>query len=85
MKKQAETLINQSEEALKKLEGSIMVNEKAMVEEKIDALKKAVQGDNQEEIKAKNDELAKEYETLSKKLDENVSQCVITKGESEGK
>lgn len=64
----ADTMVYQTEKTLKELEGKISDSEKKKVQEKLDQLKKALEGDNVEEIKAKTEELSQEFYSISQKL-----------------
>lgn len=75
----ADSMVYQTEKTLKDLEGKISDDEKAKVEEKLEALKKALEGEDNEDIKNKTEELTQEFYAISQKLYENAQQ-----GASEG-
>ncbi len=64
----ADSMVYQTEKTLKELEGKISNSEKNRVQEKLDQLKKALQGDNVEEIKSKTEELSQEFYSISQRL-----------------
>lgn len=68
----ADSMVYQTEKILKDLEGKISESEKNKVNEKLEALKKALEGDDIEDIKRKTDELTNEFQAISQKLYENV-------------
>lgn len=69
----AESLIYQTEKALKDLEGKISEDEKKAVTSKVDELKSALSTDNVDDIKAKNDALTQEFYKVSQKLYQNTN------------
>ncbi|NLJ79239.1 MAG: Hsp70 family protein, partial [Tissierellia bacterium] len=70
----ADSMVYQTEKTLKDLEGKISEDEKAKVEEKLDALKKALEGDDIEDIKAKTEELTQEFYQISQKMYEQAQE-----------
>lgn len=64
----ADSLVYQTEKTLKELEGKISDDEKSKVQAKLDELKKALEGDNIDDIKKKTEELTNEFHTLSQKM-----------------
>lgn len=72
---QAETLIYETEKALKELEGKVSDEEKNAVNAKKDELSKALEANNPDEIKAKTEELTQEFHKLSTKLYEQAAQA----------
>ncbi len=64
----ADSMVYQTEKTLKDLEGKISDSEKSKVEEKLNELKKALEGDNIEEIKKKTEELTQEFYNISQKM-----------------
>ncbi|TJX14737.1 molecular chaperone DnaK [Tissierella creatinini] len=64
----ADSLVYQTEKALKDLEGKISADEKSKVTGKLEALKKALESDNIDDIKNKTDELQEEFYAISQKL-----------------
>lgn len=73
VKNNAESLIYQTEKALKDLEGKISEDEKKAVTSKVDELKSALSTDNVDDIKAKNDALTQEFYKVSQKLYQNTN------------
>ena len=67
-KNQADTMVYQTEKMLKDLEGKISDSEKAEAEAKKDDLKKAIEGGNLEDIKAKMSALESSLHAMSEKL-----------------
>ncbi len=63
-----DSLAYQTEKALKDLEGKISADEKSKVTGKLEALKKALESDNIDDIKNKTDELQAEFYAISQKL-----------------
>ncbi|NLX61309.1 MAG: molecular chaperone DnaK [Tissierellia bacterium] len=70
----ADSIIYQTEKTLKELEGKISEGEKSKVKAKLDELKKALEGDNVENIKAKTEELTQEFYNISQKLYQQAQQ-----------
>ncbi len=68
----ADSIVYQTEKTLKELEGKVSDDEKAKVEEKLAELKKALEGDNIEEIKTKTEELTQEFYQISQKMYEQT-------------
>lgn len=68
----ADSMVYQTEKTLKDLEGKISDDEKKKVLDKLDSLKKALEGDDIEDIKDKTEELTNEFQAISQKLYENV-------------
>ena len=64
----ADSIVYQTEKTLKELEGKISADEKSKVEGKLNELKKALEGDNIEEIKTKTEELTQEFYSISQKM-----------------
>jgi molecular chaperone DnaK len=63
-----DSLVYQTEKTLKDLQDKISDDEKAKVEEKLEALKKSLESDDMEDIKAKTEELQEEFYKISEKL-----------------
>lgn len=74
IKNNADSMIYQTEKALKDLEGKISEDEKSNVENKLEALKKAIDGDDTEDIKKKTEELTEAFYTISEKLYQETNQ-----------
>ncbi|TFZ40047.1 molecular chaperone DnaK [Soehngenia longivitae] len=78
----ADSMVYQTEKTLKDLEGKISDDEKKKVLDKLDSLKKALEGDDIEDIKNKTEELTNEFQAISQKLYENVQYQQSGKNES---
>ena len=63
-----DSLVYQTEKTLKDLEGKIDESEKAGAEEKLQALKKSLEGEDLDDIKAKTEELTEVFYKISEKL-----------------
>ncbi|MBW4827325.1 MAG: molecular chaperone DnaK [Clostridiaceae bacterium] len=70
----ADSMVFQTEEILKEMEGKISADEKAKVEDRLEALKKALEGDDTEDIKKKTEELTNEFHAISQKMYEQAAQ-----------
>ncbi|MBV1817873.1 molecular chaperone DnaK [Anaerosalibacter bizertensis] len=70
----ADSMIFQTEKVLKEMEGKISADEKAKVEDRLEALKKALEGDDTEDIKKKTEELTNEFHAISQKMYEQAAQ-----------
>ena len=68
----AETLVYETEKALKELEGKISEDEKNTVEAAKEDLKKALEANNPDDIKAKTEKLTEEFHKISAKLYEQA-------------
>ena len=68
----AESLVYETEKALKELEGKISEEEKQDVEAAKEDLKKALEANNPDEIKAKNEALTEKFHAISTKLYEQA-------------
>jgi len=64
----ADSLVYQTEKALKDLEGKIDASEKAAAQAKVDELKKAIESNDLESMKQKTTELTEEFNKLAQKL-----------------
>jgi molecular chaperone DnaK len=64
----AESMIYETEKALKELEGKISEEEKKTVEDAKEDLRKALEANNPDEIKAKTEALTEKFHTISTKL-----------------
>ncbi len=69
-----DSLVYQTEKTLKDLEGKISSEEKSAVESKLEALKKALEGDDMNNIKSKTEELSEEFYKISEKLYQDANQ-----------
>lgn len=67
-----DSIVYQTEKTLKDLEGKISDSEKAKVNEKLDALKKSLEGDDVDDIKNKTEELTHVFHEISQKLYETT-------------
>ena len=72
---QAETLVYETEKALKELEGKIDEAEKSAVVAAKEELSKALEGNDTEEIKAKTEALTEKFHALSTKLYQQAQQA----------
>ncbi|NLV76006.1 MAG: molecular chaperone DnaK [Tissierellia bacterium] len=68
----ADSMVYQTEKILKDIGDKVSQEEKSKVESKIEELKKALEGDNVEEIKKKTEELTQEFYTISQKMYEQT-------------
>lgn len=68
VKNNADSLVYQTEKALKDLEGKIDATEKAGIQSKVDVLKEAIKNNNLEDMKQKTTELTEEFNKLAQKL-----------------
>ena len=71
----AENLVYETEKALKELEGKISDEEKKTVEDVKEDLKKALEANNPDEIKAKTETLTEKFHAISTKLYEQAQQA----------
>ncbi len=71
----AENLVYETEKALKELEGKISEEEKKTVEDAKEDLKKALEANNPDEIKAKTETLTEKFHAISTKLYEQAQQA----------
>ncbi len=67
-----DSLVYQTEKALKDLEGKISADEKSKVQEKLEALKKSLETDDTDDIKNKTEGLQEEFHAISQKLYEQA-------------
>jgi len=72
VRNRAETLVYETEKAMKDIEGSLSEEEKTRINASKDALSTALQGTNVEEIKDKTEKLTEEFHTISTKLYEKA-------------
>ena len=84
VRNEADSLIYQTEKTLKDLDDTIKTSETVGVTDKIDALKKALEGEDLEDIKAKQEELTTEFHAISQKLYEKNAQTEETREETDG-
>ncbi|MBR6503730.1 MAG: molecular chaperone DnaK, partial [Firmicutes bacterium] len=68
IRNQADTLVYQTEKSLKELEGKLSEEETTKVNTALEDLKKAMEGTDVEDIKAKTEALTNEFHVLSSKL-----------------
>lgn len=64
----ADNMVYQTEKTLKDLEGKITPDEKSSITNKLEALKKSLEGDDIEDIKNKTEELTEVFYAISQKL-----------------
>ncbi|AFS78835.1 chaperone protein DnaK [Gottschalkia acidurici 9a] len=69
----ADSLVYQTEKTLNDLGDKVSEDEKSKVNEKVEALKKALEGTDTDDIKAKTDELTTEFHAISQKLYEQAA------------
>lgn len=67
-----DSIVYQTEKTLKELGDKVSEDEKAKVTEKLEALKKSLEGDNTEDIKTKTEELTEVFYAISQKLYEHT-------------
>lgn len=70
----ADSMVYQTEKILNELGDKVSEDEKSKVKAKLDELKKALEGDNVDEIKKKTEELTNEFHALSQKMYQQASQ-----------
>ncbi|MCT4605288.1 MAG: molecular chaperone DnaK [Marinisporobacter sp.] len=73
-KNKADTMVYETEKALKEVGDKISAEEKANVETKLEALKKALESDNAEEITKATEELTTAFHALSQKMYQEAAQ-----------
>lgn len=71
----AETLVYETEKSMKDLDAQLSDEEKQKINEAKDALSKALEGNNMEEIKAKTETLTNEFHAISTKLYQQAQQA----------
>lgn len=69
-----DSLVYQTEKSLKDLEGKISADEKSDIESKLANLKKSLEGEDLDDIKAKTEELTEAFYKVSEKLYQNMDQ-----------
>ena len=69
-----DSLVYQTEKTLKEVEDKISADEKSKVEEKLEELKKALEGQDFDEIKTKTEELTEAFYAISQKMYEQNQQ-----------
>ncbi len=75
VKNRAETLVYETEKSLKDIEASLSEDEKSKINSAKDALSKALEGNNIEEIKEKTEALTEEFHTISAKMYQQAQQA----------
>ena len=68
----AETLVYETEKSLKDIEGKLSEEEKTRINDAKDAVSKALEGNNMEEIKETTEKLTEEFHTISAKMYEQA-------------
>jgi molecular chaperone DnaK len=68
IKNNADSLVYQTEKALKDLEGKISDEEKASAQSAVDELKKAIENNSSDEMKEKTEKLTEEFNKLAQKI-----------------
>jgi molecular chaperone DnaK len=71
----AETLIYETEKSLKEIEATLSEDEKSKIVDAKEALSKALEGNDIEDIKAKTETLTNEFHTISTKMYERAQQA----------
>lgn len=79
----ADSIVYQTEKTLKELDGKISAEEKSTVETKLEELKKSLEGDDNDDIKAKTEALTEAFYAISQKMYEQ-NQSESGAGASEG-
>lgn len=74
VRNEADSIIYQTEKTLNELGDKVSAEEKSAVESKVEELKKAIEGDDIEEIKSKKEAVLTEFHTISQKLYEQAAQ-----------
>lgn len=72
VKNKADSLVYETEKALKEYGDKVSGDEKSNIEEKLQALKKALEGDNTEEISKATEELTNAFHVLAQKMYQNT-------------
>ena len=75
VRNQAETLVYETEKNLKTLEGKLSADEQSKINDAKDALKKALEGNDTADIKAKTEALTEQFHIISTKLYEQAQQA----------
>ncbi|MBE6879123.1 MAG: molecular chaperone DnaK [Ruminococcaceae bacterium] len=83
-KNHADTMVYQTEKLLKDMEGKISDSEKSEAEAKKEDLKKAVEGGNVEDIKAKMSALESSLHAISQKMYEQAAQAQAAQQQAQG-
>ena len=79
-----DSLVYQTEKTIKDLEGKISDEEKSAAEEKLEALKKSLEGEDLDDIKTKTDELTEIFYKISEKIYEQNPEDGQGSGEGPG-
>ena len=80
IRNRADSLVYQTEKSLKELEGKVSADEKAEIDNKLEALKKALEGDDIEDIKNKTEELTQAFYKVSERLYQGMNQAAGESG-----
>ena len=83
-KNQAENMIFQCEKAMTDFGDKISADEKSSIQTKIDELKKAVEANNTDDMKAKNEELQKAFYEVSSKVYQQAGAAAQDAGQAQG-
>ena len=75
IRNRAETLVYETEKSIKEIGANLSEDEKSKIEGAKDALSKALEGNNMEEIKEKTDALTEEFHTISAKMYQQSQQA----------
>ncbi len=84
VRNEADSVIYQTEKTLNELGDKVSADEKSAVEAKVEELKKALEGDDVEDIKAKKEAVLTEFHTISQKLYEQAAQEQAQQGDQAG-
>lgn len=76
----ADSLVYQTEKTMKDMEGKISQDEKTKIEGKLQELKKALEGTDNDEIKKKSEELTTAFYSVSQKMYEQASKNQTNQG-----
>ncbi len=80
----ADQLVFQTEKALEELGDKVSAEEKTDVQNKANALKEALKGDNMDEIKTKREELEKVFHAIAEKVYQQAQQAAGQQGQAQG-
>jgi len=78
----ADSMVFQCEKALGEMGDKISADEKSNLETKVEALKEALKGTNSDDIKAKQEELQKDFYEVSTKMYQQATEAQQTTGET---
>jgi molecular chaperone DnaK len=75
IRNRAETLVYETEKSLKEIDASLSEDEKSRINGAREALSRALEGNDVQEIKAKTDALTEEFHTISSKMYQQAQQA----------